>query len=110
MLPHDFDPDEELELYELFSTLRRSVFVMIQGLADRILSRVEREEQEQERMEAPDAASLLENSLLSAAGALVSLIRPANQARPDERAQPEDDSTPDGPGDPSDTSRGGSDE
>lgn len=62
--PHDFDPEEEQDLHELFGVLRREIHEVIQGLATQILHRITVEEDEQGRMAQPELLKIIEDGVL----------------------------------------------
>ncbi len=62
--PHDFNPEEEQEIYEIFSTLRREVYDAIKDLATQIFARIDLQQGEDERAAQPDLIKVIEHSLI----------------------------------------------
>lgn len=75
-LPHDFEPDVEQEIYDIFGALRREVYAAIQDLARQIFSRIELEQSEDERTAQPDMLQVIEQSLLQLLQVIVKIFQP----------------------------------
>lgn len=73
-LPPDFDPDEEQEIYELFSVLRQEVYEALQELTTMVLTGIDQRQAEEARMESPEATSILGSGLINLVNTLTRLV------------------------------------
>ncbi len=71
--PHDLDP-EELEIYELFGSLRGQILEIFGDLASTILTRIEHREDEDVRLAQPDPAQVLESETTNLLQILLRLL------------------------------------
>lgn len=71
--PDDLDP-EELEIYELFGSLREQVLELFGDLAGSILTRIEQREDEDARLAQPDPAEVLESETTNLLQILLRLL------------------------------------
>lgn len=90
-LPHDFEPDVEQEIYDIFGALRREVYAAIKDLARQIFSRIELEQAEDERTAQPDMLQVIEQSLFQLLQVIVKIFQPDGSPT----APPRDPSAPD---------------
>lgn len=95
-LPPDFDPTEEQEIYEIFGSLRREVYDVIQNLASQILSTIDKRQADDERLGQPELTSMLESSLVN----IFNVVTKLGQDDPDPRAESTRDDTNTDPEDP----------
>lgn len=80
--PHDFNPEEEQEVYDLFSTLRREVYDAIKDLATRIFARIDLQQGEDERVEQPDVLKIIEQSLINLLQVIIQLFQGGSDDAP----------------------------
>ncbi len=78
-LPHDFDPKEEQEVYDIFGALRREVYDAIKDLATQIFARIQLEQEADERTVQPDLLQVIEQSLLNLFQVIVDIFQPRDQ-------------------------------
>ena len=71
--PEDLEP-EELEVYELFGTLREQVFELLGDLASSILVRSEQREEENERLGSVDAQEVVSQETTNLLNTILRLL------------------------------------
>lgn len=91
--PHDFNPEEEQEIYDIFSALRQEVYDAIKDLATQIFARIDVQQGEDERAQQPDVLKIIEHSLIHLLQVIIQLFQGGERPPPQLPDDPKDEPT-----------------